>query len=222
MLLFAAGAIVLIYLGIAIALMLWAIVWAGNRGFGIGGRIGAAVVVLGVAYAIPFGDHTIGLIKFKGLCDGQAGMNIYETIYEVDGVMWRIASGKQVEPYTTHGYGFYEQKGFKGELYRYVQQQNGSIKEEIGTKPQAKYESRLDSPIPIGANYTKSVFSIVELETARTLASYASVHFKGGWLMRELSGIGVSGPSCPDDRGSFDPISFTRTVLKPNTPRGDK
>src|SRR5689334_21752298 len=110
--------IMLLYVSIVIAIVLWVLSWNGWKKFTAWGRAGIVLTVLLIAYAIPFGDHTIGLIKFRKICGERAGIHVYRTVENVDGFAWN--TGRQVKPYTTHGFPFYEVVYRKREIYRYV------------------------------------------------------------------------------------------------------
>jgi hypothetical protein len=210
--LFIGGGVVLIYLGIVLVCMLVALGWARERKWGVRGKTGIVVGVLFVAYAIPFGDHTIGLIKFKRLCEEQAGERIYETVDGVDGILW--SSGQQNKPYTTYGYSFYETQGKGGRVFRYVQREDGTVAEENHSSPKARFLIHRSPWSTISDHLEKTEFIVEELSSGKPLAIHTILSYSGGWLTRSLEGIGGHGPSCPDR--PFEPVRFIHTVLKPN------
>jgi hypothetical protein len=217
--LFIGGAILLIYIGFVVAGILWVLSWAKRRGFGWGGRASSVLMVVLAGYAIPFGDHTIGLLKFKNLCSKYAGAMINETISNVEGFMWE--TGRISRPHT-HGYSFYEIRTPTNEIYRYVRRDDGTVGEIKGDRPKAKYVVRRSARTTISTHVTKSQLLIQELNTARTIAGYTTLHYHGGWLIRELDGIGISGPSCPSEREPFETISFVQSILLPSRSTGSR
>ena len=139
-------------------------------------------------------DHTIGLINFKWLCQEQAGIKIYQTVDGVDGFMWE--TGRQAQPYTTYGYRFFEAQTHKNEIFRYVVHAKGIVEEDKVDGPKAKFLVRQEPLSTVGGHIRRSEFAIMERETGRVLASHTALHYRGGWLYRSLSGIGVTGPHC--------------------------
>jgi hypothetical protein len=209
------GGIILLYVGLVVVCAFVALAWARRRKIGVWGQAGAFFAVLFLAYAITFGDQIIGIIKFKRLCDEHAGVKIYQTVENVEGIVW--GTGRLVQPYTTHGYSFYEVISQKEEIYRYVLGKNEEVKEEKADTPIAKYLVRRNKDVQIGKYYKKSDFVILERNTEKTIASYTTVHYAGGWLNRELRGVGIGGSLCPAEPRKF--LDFIHSVLKPRLNR---
>jgi hypothetical protein len=80
--------VVLIYVVVAATLMVRTHRFASARALSRAWRMTAPLVVLLVALAIPFGDHLVGWLYFRYLCEREAGERIYRTVDGVEGVRW--------------------------------------------------------------------------------------------------------------------------------------
>lgn len=206
--LFALGYLTIILVGV-----IWAITWSSRRGYGAA-KTGAVVLgVLCIIYAIPFGDYTIGLIRFNRLCKEQAGTKIHQVVENVDGYLRDSGRGPQrPSQYTTNGYPFLEQIGFKGEIFRYTRRDDGSVVEEKIDHPRSKYVfRRIESAI--GADITKNSSTIVEVSSNQVLASHTVLYYQGGWFSSFYGGPGLS-RRCPRE-DSIESRDLVSAVLKP-------
>ena len=98
--------IILGYVALTIFGVVKALRWAARHGYRWKGKSSALLGVLLIAYAIPFGDHTVGYLYFRHLCEKEAGVKIYRTVSDVEGFWWwPIQSGEMALKY---GYAFVE------------------------------------------------------------------------------------------------------------------
>jgi hypothetical protein len=211
--LFIGGGVILIYLGIAIACMIWALSWARRRNFGAGRRVVTILTVLFATYSIPFGDHTIGAIKVAKLCEKDAGSNVQRVVEGVEGFQWE--TGLSAKP-DTFGYRYLEVQLNKGSVTRYVRTDSFQVRIESGVAPISKYlvyrapEERIWPHIHMGR------FVVEEIQSMTPLAVWVNYSYEGGWLARSLKGIGATGGYCPTK--PLNHIEFIHTVLRPLHP----
>jgi hypothetical protein len=114
--LFIGGGIILIYVFIVFGCVMAALGWAWHRKLSAWGVTGAILGVLFVTYAIPFGDHTIGLIKFKRVCEKESGTRIIRTVPGVEGLLSDDADGEMAQRL---GYRFVEKGKNRSDVIRY-------------------------------------------------------------------------------------------------------
>jgi hypothetical protein len=204
------GAFILFYLGITVACVLWALSWAGRRKCGVSRKSAVVVLVLFIAYAIPFGDHTIGYVYFNRLCDSEAGARIYRTASGVEGLLSPTADGQMARHL---GYHFVEEGTDTNNVTRY-EIRGDDIVEHKNTSSVSRYilEHR-HTDGKLGVATGKYVIS--DESTKEELAVYTNFSYRGGWLSRGLlSGYGGISASCPNQ--VFDFEKFIVAVLKPS------
>jgi hypothetical protein len=204
--------IILAYLFLTLFATAWAYRWAKRRGYGGGARITAVLGALLLAYAIPFGDHTVGYVYFSRLCATEAGTKIYRTVRDVGGFWWSpISSGAMALQY---GYAFVE-GGSDPEKVRRYEVKDGAVIEYKNVRSISEYA--VDPVALTGPEKTQFFVRyrrvIAEKATGEKLAEHISFHYRGGWLIRALlAGYGGSAAQC---HIGIDPEKLITAVLEP-------
>ena len=103
--------------------------------------LGAPMLVLLAAIAIPFGDHVIGWFYFKSLCK-DAGTQVYRVVDDVPGLRWQSADGEDALKY---GYRFIESAGPRHQLTRY-EVESGVVNTLKAVVPKSRYSADLAPP----------------------------------------------------------------------------
>ncbi len=209
--LFIGGAVVLIYLGLVTACILAGIAWAWRKKIGAWGKVAWVVGMFFVAYAIPFGDHTIGYIHFTRLCDTEAGTRIYRTVSGVEGLLTPNADGQLAQ---TLGFRFVEQGNISATVARF-EIRDDKIVEIKNTQSISRYvlaHSRSKEMLwSITGQYV-----ITDLNDGKPIAVHTTISYRGGWLVRAvLAGYGGTAAHCPKE--VFSVVKFIISVLKPTT-----
>lgn len=199
------------YLALVLACIVVALVWSTRRKFGFFKTAGVVLATVFLLYAIPFGDHTVGYLYFRHLCDKEAGVKIQRTVPNVEGFWWwPIQDGEIALKY---GYAFVEggvdpQKGRRYEVL------DATIVEYKDTTIKSRYAFRSSGIANLSMGIQRGGDEIVDLRTGEKLAEELGFQFRGGWMLRKvLSGSGGSSGYCPTN---VDYLKLITTVLKPS------
>lgn len=199
----------LIYFGLGIVLMFLVYRRMAKQERSWRVRIGAVLAVAFVVWAIPYGDHTLGKIEFKILCEKEAGLRIYRTASDVEGFRSPFASGNTPRQL---GYRFVEEVHASGTIMRYTLQNDGRTVEERTSTPISRYVVDQKASM-IGIQISRSEISIVDLKTNGKLAEYVEFGHHGGWFARQLAAMHAYRAICPAE--PFSLSKLIRDVLKP-------
>lgn len=201
----------LIYFGLGIALMFVAYRWMAKRGRSWRARIAVVLAIGFVLWAIPYGDHTLGKIEFRTLCEKDIGLRIYRKESNVEG--YRSPSGTRNTP-LEEGYRFFEKMNPDGTVTRYTLQGDKRVIEERDVTPTSRYLVDRKRSV-INAQITRSETFVVDVTNNEKLAEYVSYAHHGGWFARQLAAMHAYSAVCP-------PKPFylvARDVLKPKGER---
>ncbi len=192
------------------ALMVRAHRWAAARGFARSARIGAPLAVLLTALAIPLGDHLIGWLYFRYLCEREAGERIYRTVENVEGFLWQ---GADPDTLRRLGYRFIETS--RDALFVRYEIEEGNVVEIAGPVRISQFSVVLEDLERLSLGVARRRLTIRSHAPSEVLASYTTVAFNGGWLFRSLLlGYGGTFGACPEGGIQFD--QFVRVVLQPS------
>lgn len=172
------------------------------------------VLLIGlVVWAIPYGDHTIGKIHFKILCEKEAGLRIYRTVSNVEGFRSPFASGNTPRQL---GYKFVEEMHSNGTTTRFTVLSDNRVIEEQLAAPTSRYiVDRKTSKI--STQVTRSEYSIIDGKINEKLAEYIQFGHHGGWLPRQLAAMHAYRAVCPPE--PFNLSKLILDVLKPTMQR---
>lgn len=203
------GPIVLVYLFLTYASATWAFRWTKRHRYGHLGRFVAVAGVSLVATAIPFGDHLIGYIHFKQLCEREAGAKIYQRVSDVEGLLSPTADGQMA---MNLGLEFVEEGSDLTKVRRYEVRGSEIVKHE-NVPSVSRYALQYQSNEGIFW-VSLGQYVITDLSTGQELAVFKNFAYHGGWLVRViLSGYGGTAARCPSK--PFDLQEFVSAVLKP-------
>lgn len=199
----------LIYLSICLAgiVITWRL--ATKRKVRILNRLLLMVALAFVTWAIPFGDQTWGRFVFRGLCEREAGLKVYQVRAGVEG--FRSVYGED-KSYWMAGYRFVEVPYSGSLVTRYARRDDGGIEMMRGVNPIGRYALE-EFVTMVGAQISRTERYIIDTQTKEKLATHLSFGHQGGWLNRQLEAMHPSRPSCPAK--PFDPNELLMTVIPP-------
>jgi hypothetical protein len=181
------------------------------------------LLVVFLAYAILFGDHTIGHVYFKNLCATESGTKIYRVVPKVDGFWWSAIGDGQIA--IQYGYDFVEGGVYRDKADRYIvsglkintlKNVKSASRYVVYTKYVNVFGGEEISESKKAGMFVKAEKIIEDTASRERLAVETSFVFRSGWLVRAaLSGaFSTVVARCPREPIK-DFEKFIVTVLKP-------
>ncbi len=174
-----------VYVAVVAVITIVFVKLAGKLGAQPKGKVTVALISLATFALIPTWEIIPAQRQFEHLCQTEAGVKIYKTIDNVEGLISVFSGIGVAEDFLKNdGYQFVEGKDVSNQWVRYsLDEQGKTVKQHIDV-PTARY--RIDKVQSQLQYAVKDEIVIEDVRTKEKLATRTAFSPLGGWLAKEL------------------------------------